>query len=178
MVTPCLPRPDSGNARTRKGSFQDSLRLPASLSNGPDLQVTTPAWPESGALRAGKDPLVPLTIPRPATTSGTPNRHRMVGGTTRTPPAFFNLGAAAWTVDNVLLREEKRRSGGPFPPGRRRTACWRGPARDRGLVIVLGRPGYSDRTGIIVLGIPVMVIERELFSPALQSPLRRRSENQ
>jgi hypothetical protein len=99
----------------------------------------------------------PVTIPRPAPTSGAPEGYRTAGRTAPALPATFQLATAAWTVDNILLRNEKRNSGRPFPPGRCRKACWRGPARHRGLVIP---------------------IEQQLFSRALQSGLPGRSENQ
>jgi hypothetical protein len=74
--------------------------------------------------------------------------------------------------------KETRSRGRPFPPGRRWKACWRGPARNRGLVIVIGGPGYSDRDGITLIGMPFILIEQKLFLPAPQSAFSRRLENQ
>jgi hypothetical protein len=95
-----------------------------------------------------------------------------------TPSRLFRLSTAAGSPIMSFSGKETRSSGWPFPCGQQWKVCWRGPARNWGLVIVLGGFGYSDRAGIILLGMPVILIEQELFSPALQSALSGRSENQ
>src|SRR5262249_48325658 len=92
------------------------------------------------------------------------------------PP--FPLAKRRWSADNMRQREETRSSGWPFPSGQQWKVCWRGPARNWGLVIVLGGFGYSDRAGVILIEIGIILTEQELFSPALQSALSGGSENQ